>query len=332
MAGPVSLTTEVIRQHTVPYFLLKQFAGTGKRGRLWGFDKAQGRVYQINPRDATVRNSFYNLDDHPEKMSLEPLMAIYETEAAPVIHDLLAHRDIRRLSVEDRYKLAVFVAVQRARTYGEQQRIQGYVQAITDRFGAMNASLNQSVEALGFSPERDTRHLFIGQLLQQELHIDLILEKDWYLCESTPDHTFYISDSPVVLHNDNNFGPYGNLGLALKGIQIYLPLSSTVTLAMFCPSIREEKMREKREIQYRMAYAPHTIPRGYNPFSRIAAADVFIDHELIKVAADQVMRFNSLQVRFSEQYIFCEKDDFSLVRRMIADDPGFKSGMRVTLE
>ncbi|MCM2446227.1 DUF4238 domain-containing protein [Rahnella sp. CG8] len=330
MASPLPITTNVIRQHTVPYFLLKLFTGTGKRRRFWGFDKTRGRAYQTNPRDATVRNTFYNLDDHPERMSLEPLMAIYETDAAPVIHDLLAHRDIRRLSADDRYRLAVFVAVQRARTYGEQQRIHGFVQTLTNKIGAMGASPDQSAEMLDFSPQRDARNLFLGQLVQQDSHIDHILAKDWYLCESTPDHPFYISDSPVVLHNDKTFGPYGNLGLALPGIQIYLPLSSTVTLAMFCPSIREEKMREKREIQIRMAYAPHTIPHGYNPFLRIAAADVFINHELIKVEADQVMRFNSLQVRFSEQYIFCEKNDFLLVERMIADDPGFKSGMRIT--
>lgn len=116
MTDPVNLQTEVVRQHTVPRFLLKHFStpGKGKRQRLYAFDKAAGRAYATTPDDATVRNTFYNLDNHPDRLSLEPLLGIYEHHAAPVIAALLAHRDIRRLTHDERYRLAVFVAVQRA--------------------------------------------------------------------------------------------------------------------------------------------------------------------------------------------------------------------------
>lgn len=87
MADPVNLQTDVVRQHTVPRFLLKHFStlGKGKRQRLYAFDKAAGRAYATTPDDATVRNTFYNLDNHPDRLSLEPLLGIYEHHAAPVI-------------------------------------------------------------------------------------------------------------------------------------------------------------------------------------------------------------------------------------------------------
>jgi len=333
MVDSLNLQTHVVRQHTVPRFLLEQFAapGKGKHPQLYTFDKHEERSFVINTLNATVRNTFYNFDYHPDRLSLEPLMGIYESEAAPVIHQLLARRDIKNLSGEDRYKLAVFVAVQRARTFSEQQRITGMISAIADKVTALGATPEQVAEALGFSPEQDSRNLFLQQLVQQASHIDHLLAKDWYLFETTPEHPFYVSDSPVVLHNDRDFGPYGNLGLAQPGIQIYLPLSSTLALGMYCPSIREQQVSRKRDLQRRMAFAPLTLPPGMNPANEIKKATALINFQTMKSAPDQVMWLNSKQVRFSEQYIFCEKDDFTLVRKMISDNQGFKTGMRFSI-
>lgn len=333
MADLLNLQTDTVRQHTVPRFLLEHFAapGKGKHPKLYAFDKHNERSFVSNTVNATVRNTFYNLDDHPERLSLEPLLGIYETEAAPVIAGLLQHRNICRLTPDDRYKLAVFVAVQRARTYGEQQRITGLISAIADRVAATGATPDEITEAPGLSPEREGRNVFLQQLAQHAAYVDLLLDKDWYLFETTPAHPFYVSDSPVILHNDRDTGPYGNLGLGVAGIQLYLPLSSTVLLGMLCPSIREQQIRLKRDIQRRMAFAPLSLPPGFNPSRRIARAGAFIDFKTMACGPEQVMRQNSLQVRFSEQYVFCEKDDFALVRKMIADNPGFKTGMRITI-
>lgn len=333
MTDPLNLQTDVVRQHTVPRFLLEHFSapGKGKYRLLHAYDKANGRSYSTKPEDATVRNTFYNLDGHPERASLEPLLGIYENDAAPVIATLLQHKDIRRLTEEERYKLAVFVAVQRARTFGEQQRISGMVAALAEKLAGIGATPDQVTDALGMSPERDTRNVFLRQLADQASHIDLLLAKDWYLFETTPDYPFYVSDNPVVLHNDNDFGWRGNLGLGVMGIQIYLPLSSTLMLGMMCPSIRELKTALKRNLQRRMAFAPLSIPPGLNPSRVIAGASKFINFDTISAEPDQVMWQNSYQVRFSEQYVFCEKNDFDLVEKMLADDERFRTGPRFTI-
>ncbi|HBZ3370755.1 TPA: hypothetical protein MG630_18910 [Klebsiella pneumoniae] len=59
MTEPLNLRTDVVRQHTVPRFLLKHFSKPvkGKRQRLHAFDKAAGRAYATTPDDATVRNT-----------------------------------------------------------------------------------------------------------------------------------------------------------------------------------------------------------------------------------------------------------------------------------
>ena len=59
------------------------------------------------------------------------------------------------------------------------------------------------------------------------------MNKVWTLCES--DKSFFISDNPVVLHNSINKNEFvGTLGLDSYGIEIYLPLSASLTLCIFC--------------------------------------------------------------------------------------------------
>lgn len=333
MAESLNLQTDVVRQHTVPRFLLKHFSsqGKGKRLRLHAFDKASGRAYATTPDDATVRNTFYNLDNHPNRLSLEPLLGIYEHDAAPVIADLLKHKDIRQLTEDERYKLAVFVAVQRARTFGEKQRIVGVISMLTNKLSANGATKEQIVETLGLSSEGDFKDIFLQQLVQQTSHISHLLEKDWYLLETTEEHPFYISDNPVVLQNLNDCGPYGNLGLAIRGIEIYLPLSSTMMLAMYCPSIREQMICHKQKIEYLIAYAPQQIPTHMRPFEMLRHIKGFTDYLLKPLLPKHVMRYNSLQIKFAEQYVFCGKNDFSLIQQMLADDKRYQSGPRFTL-
>ncbi len=51
----------------------------------------------------------------------------------------------------------------------------------------------------------------------------------------------------------------------------------------------------------------------------------------ITQTADNVRFLNSLQVSFSEQYVFCEKDNFSLINEMINDSETYKTGPRMTV-
>jgi len=51
------------------------------------------------------------------------------------------------------------------------------------------------------------------------------LNKIWFLAKATKTHPFMIGDNPVALQNHIDMEPYGNLGLGVKGIEIYFPLS-----------------------------------------------------------------------------------------------------------
>ncbi|WP_430624615.1 DUF4238 domain-containing protein [Salmonella enterica] len=195
----------------------------------------------------------------------------------------------------------------------------------------MGATEEQAGEALDLSSREDHRDVFLRQLVQQVSHIDHLLNKDWYLLETKPEHPFFVSNNPVVLKNRNDFGPYGNIGLAVPGIQIYLPLSSTLMLVIYCPSIREKKIRLKQVILHNLVNAPYLIPAHSRPFDKLKYLNRFTDYLLMPLTEKHVMHYNALQVEYAEQYVFCGENEFSLVERMLADDERFRTGPRFTV-
>lgn len=328
MVNPLNLQTDVVRQHTVPRFLLKHFStpGKGKRLRLYAFDKKNRLSYSTTPDDATVRNTFYNLDNHPERLSLEPLLGIYEHDAAPVIAALLEHKDISLLTKNERYKLAVFVEVQRARTYAEQQRITQLHSKLANKSSVIGATKEP---VLDIPSEDVSRNIFLCMLINLQPNIDCLLEKDWYLLETTPEHPFYISDNPVVFQNGKASESYGNLGLAVPGIEIYLPLSSTMILAMLCPSIREQKIQEEQKLRRNMENQPQLMPPHISEILKYLSQ--FKDYLLMPLQPEHVKRYNSLQVEFAAQYVFCGKNNFSLIQQMLDKNERYQSGPRFML-
>jgi hypothetical protein len=62
-----------------------------------------------------------------------------------------------------------------------------------------------------------------------------------YIIKADTDKNFCISDHPVTLCNKNKFGPYGNLGFALPGIEIYMPISPKFTIAFISNTIQNYK-------------------------------------------------------------------------------------------
>ena len=63
------------------------------------------------------------------------------------------------------------------------------------------------------------------------------MSKSWVLLRTSKKRPYLCGDHPLILQNMTDMGPYGNLGLAVTGIEIYFPLSKVRALAMWCPSI-----------------------------------------------------------------------------------------------
>jgi hypothetical protein len=152
------------------------------------------------------------------------------------------------------------------------------------------------------------------------------LSKVWFVARTTPAHPFWIGDNPIALQNHVDRGPYGNLGLAVPGIEIYMPLSSTRALGMWCPSVARRFDESARTI--RMA-PRHLLDAVRDPDRMLAIADALESGGALDYESRHVMNLNSLQVIRAERYIVSPTDEFALVRRMLADHPEFRGGQRM---
>ena len=104
MSESKKLTTDVKKQHTVPRFLLDNFSfdNGGKANNLFTFDKLSQRVYQQSVYDASTRNTFYNIEGHPEQHSLEPILGEIEAEASTVIRKIVEEESLASLTDEEK--------------------------------------------------------------------------------------------------------------------------------------------------------------------------------------------------------------------------------------
>lgn len=324
-------STDVKKQHTVPRFLLDYF-GHGKnkkKRRVFTYDKLNGRTYQQSVYDATTRNTFYNIEGDLKKASLEPILSNIEAEAATAIKKIINDKSLANLTIMEKEKISTFVVVQQARTYQSLQSLESIMDSLADKVRAMGAN-PKDVKQLP-NDQNDLKNAFLKTILDSVEHVPLILNKSWLLYETTKEMPFYISDNPVTLHNNIDMGIYGNIGLSVKGIQIYLPLSSTLTLAFTCNSIQNDaiQVRENFKIMDRSFLAANFTMKQVKDSFNLARAyesrnSLMIDNENVKF-------LNSLQVSFSEQYIFNYTNEFSLVKDMILDNPSFKYGRRMTI-
>ena len=119
------------------------------------------------------------------------------------------------------------------------------------------------------------------------------MNKIWVLYESN--NSFLISDNPVTLQNVINTNKHrGTLGIDSPGIEIYLPLSPSLTICMFCEKFFEQS-------GYFIKQIPNEISEP-----------------------EKVDNLNFLQIANSNRFIFSHKNDFEFVEKTIKFQERYK--------
>ena len=169
----------------------------------------------------------------------------------------------------------------------------------------------------------------IQSILDAKEFVPYFLNKVWVLLETSEKNPFYISDNPITLHNEKKHGLYGNIGLAVKGIEIYLPLSSTHCLALFCPSLMEEFTKARDNLKMLDNLPPELagIVSGIPDETRNFLEDLFSGRS-VRAIPDNVTMLNSLQVMYSSRFVYCKHGSFELVQQMIKENESFRTSLQ----
>lgn len=323
--------TEAKIQHYVPKFLLRNF-GLGKKDHVWVYDKQSGRSFQTNAKNVASENRFYDFEIDGTIYSLESGLSQIESKTKPVIAQILHSDTVSVIDARDRAMLASFLAIQFIRTKAFRMQWAELPRILRRKIESMgdNVAPGSQAEALIQEPTEnqikiDTTRMILDAPKTYGPHF---LDKAWFLAKTTSSHPFILGDNPVSLQNHIDMEPYGNLGLAVRGIEIYLPLSSTRALAMWCPSLAQQIADAADTVRH--------LPRAKlaaqikDPDGILAMDSAIRTGSTLLYEPNHVMNFNSLQVSRSERYLFSSKNDFALADRMIKDHPQIRSGQRLS--
>jgi hypothetical protein len=288
--------TDPKKHHYVPQSLLRRFSHNNERRQIHVFDKTTRRSYLTAINNAGAENHFYSVEVGDERLVLEGLFNQIDSKTATLLDSISQSRSLARLSEDDLAFLAIIAAAQLLRVNATRDRLKEIsyqLLATLDKFGVAPENPAEQVMSDAYARKATIESVFDLSFAQHFLAKDLALL-------SSRDLPLFISDNPVVKENHL---PFGDFGLASPGIEIYLPISSELALAFFCPSIRN--YLEKIAASGRPMPLLESLQDG-------TAAEL----------QPQCAKFlNKLQVIQSSRYLYSAKSDFSIALDTIEEYP-----------
>jgi hypothetical protein len=306
-------------QHYVPQFLLRGFH-TGNEAQIWAFDKTSSKSFTTAIDKVASEHGFYNVDGSAQ---LDDVIRKFEEATAPIIKDVRERKSLAGIDEFKRIWLSGFTALQYVRTRAFSERSQDMMRQITHVATQMSGGeLSEQVRKQLGLDEPGTEHekalsTILGLVRPA---VDELQKKHLILYRSDGSLLFCIGDSPVALHNTLNPGDgiRGTLGLAVPGIEVYLPISKDLVLAYMCLSIAVSCIgleEEARSMGFTHAHA--------GPYLRA------IKHGTAVLMEKEHIRFqNSLQLGFAERFVYSSVDNFEDARDILAGNPRHRVGPR----
>lgn len=316
-------------QHYVPQFVLRQFVE--RKNQIWVFDKATDKKFRTNVRNIAGETGFYDFDMGGIKFSYEPSLTELETDASHIIKKLIRTESLSELVDEERLTLSRFLAVQFLRTRQWRDTFDSVTEQLTKALEERGATEEFLAQLKSESPE-STKDTHMRALRCAGEHASFFLHKVWVLLKAPKKNPFWISDNPISLQNMNDYKPYGNLGLGVKGIEIYFPISRHLSLAMWCPTIVEKFYDSFSVYRDTLVSTPKLAASMYKNPVFMEQLHSGIEHgDAVPSSPENIMNHNHLQVTWSSRFVFASTSDFSLAEKMIASDRRFRKGLAPTI-
>jgi len=317
------MSTRAKKQHFVPQFLLKNFA-FNKKSQLHAFDKHTDREFVVSAEDAAAQSGFYEFAFEEHTVSLEAALASLENSVLGVIQKIVATQSLADLTDANRVTLALFICVQHSRSLNWRLMLADLYEQIRQKAQRIAEETNMKLPAELTAGSTNDVFALMAISKAHEL-VPILLSKPWVLQRVSGPSLLQISDSPMTLHNMNDFGPYGNLGFAVPGVELQIPLSSKLNLWIICPTLYakfEEGYQTALDLKWRHGQSSPLIDSAIDRVERIR------NGKRTALSEENVIHYNSLQVMFSDRFVYSSDGDFGLVKRMISDNEKYRRGIR----
>lgn len=250
---------------------------------------------------------------------------------AGILKLVIKNENLSALKDEDRKILSHFFALQFVRTKQHRLMLQDITTKLADKIREWGGDPND-MEGYKEATEEDGKAQSIQSIYRSSDYAPHFYNKCWVLLKTNNSQPFYISDNPIALQNTTDHGPYGSIGLAVKGIEIYFPITKTLSLGMYCPSIEEEIRKTYEQYKYLSRINPLLVAMSIEDPLGIESIMAGIETgRPISSKNEIVINHNSLQVKYSSRFVFSSKNDFSLAIEMIRSHPDLKEGPKMQI-
>jgi len=235
------------KHHYLPQFYLEGFKiepQTGKKPHIWQIEKsADPAQYSPAIEDTGCIRDYHSLDfedEEPDHKRIEALLSNFEAEQAELVRTIRETKCIDASQVEH---LSAFISLMRHRVPAFAAHIEKSLRSVVlDAFKMMYRAGEFP------TPPPQLRKMFDSKGIDDSLHISIsnwkilghmfgvglapegigpLAEYNYHIYSAENASFFVTSDNPVALYHANydEIRPYG-VGLAMKGVEVTLPLSS----------------------------------------------------------------------------------------------------------
>ncbi len=240
------------KHHYLPQFYLEGFKilpQKGKNAHIWQIEKGgEQKHYSPAIEDTGCIRDYHSLDHNeqePDHKTIESLLSNIEGKQAKLVYSII---DSKKIDPSQIRELAEFISLLRYRVPAFASHVEtSHKNIVLDTFkimyqagklGTRPEELQKMFETKGID---DTLNIKISnwKIVQQMLEvglssesIDLLSQLNYQIYYTEKPDAFVTSDNPVALHHPNydKIRPYG-VGLAIKGVEVTLPLSSNILIA-----------------------------------------------------------------------------------------------------
>lgn len=241
------------RHHFLPRFYL---SGFGRGDYVAVFERASGE-YRVQPiKDTAVIKHYYSAEDAEGKKdpAIEKALSELESGASAIIRKL---DNRERLSVDDRYTLALFVGFLYARVpeyeatvnHVHEGLLRHILRSMYPNEEATQERHGRELEQRGVTAKDIVEHVHgdhyevathrnssLRMMLDTAPHLArLFADMNWAIVHPESDkHAFVVTDSPVCLYPPRNHNPNGfrGVGMTSKGALKVVPLSHQTCLVI----------------------------------------------------------------------------------------------------
>lgn len=327
------------KQHYIPQFVLRRFVDN--KGKIWVFDKQTGRHFSSNVKNAASENGFYDFDVAGEKHSIEVPLSKIEDSTAKSLKRIVEEESLANMTDEEKVAISRFLSIQMVRTryarYQMDDLYLGLADALKER--GLDPDMLEDFQTYKALTDNDKKILHVLSVIDSDEYVKYFLGRQWLLFKTSESSPLWISDNPITRQNTQKKivekdrktpSLFNHNGLAVDGIEMYFPLSNNLALAIWCHSnvetiyiidmmFKELKLNEPDKAKQIAFDQEHNDKLKY----------AFETGNAVKLEEETIVNQNSLQARHASRFVYSSKNDFSLVEKMISDNPAIINGPKV---